>query len=160
MYMTYTSSVRGGGVRALGAWARRRILLVLLAGSTTLLLSFLVSASPAAALPRTASGAVIELPVSFTVQNTNSSQDPCPSDGATYTIRGHITAPAGALSVSPRTITMYLSGYEGGQWNWDLKVPGYDYAAEMAKLGHMSLTLDELGYGQSGFPPDGNLTCQ
>src|SRR2546428_4805443 len=30
----------------------------------------------------------------------------------------------------------------------------------MAKLGQVSLTVDELGYGASGHPPDGNLTCQ
>lgn len=104
---------------------------------------------------------VVRLPVSFQVKNTNTSQDPCPSDGASYTIKGHITAPARALSAaSPPAVTMYLSGYEGGQWNWDLNFPGYDHVAEMAKLGHTSLTLDELGYGQSGIPLDGNLTCQ
>jgi pimeloyl-ACP methyl ester carboxylesterase len=30
----------------------------------------------------------------------------------------------------------------------------------MAALGHVSLTVDELGYGASGHPRDGNLTCQ
>ena len=102
------------------------------------------------------------IPVSFQVVNSNTSQDPCASDGRTYTIRGHITGPESALRGSPaQPITMYLYGYEGGEWNWDLKgVPGYDYAAEMAKLGHVSLTLDELGYGASGHPQDGNLTCQ
>jgi hypothetical protein len=30
----------------------------------------------------------------------------------------------------------------------------------MAKLGHVSLTLDELGYGASGHPKNGNETCQ
>jgi pimeloyl-ACP methyl ester carboxylesterase len=39
-------------------------------------------------------------------------------------------------------------------------VPGYDYAAEMATRGHVSLTLDELGYGASDHPPNGNQTCQ
>jgi pimeloyl-ACP methyl ester carboxylesterase len=104
----------------------------------------------------------LEIPVSFQVVNSNTSQDPCASDGRTYTVRGHITGPRSALRGSPaRPITMYLYGYEGGEWNWDLKrVPGYDYAAAMAKLGHVSLTLDELGYGASGHPRDGNLTCQ
>jgi pimeloyl-ACP methyl ester carboxylesterase len=100
--------------------------------------------------------------VSFTVSNTNTSKAPCFSDGATYTVKGHITAPQGSLATSQaHTITFYLYGYEGGEWNWDLKsVPGYDYAAEMARLGHISLTVDELGYGASGRPEDGNLTCQ
>src|SRR2546421_5981982 len=30
----------------------------------------------------------------------------------------------------------------------------------MAKLGHVSLTVDELGYGASGRPREGNRTCQ
>ena len=56
---------------------------------------------------------------------------------------------------------MYLFGYEAGEWNWDLGgVAGYDYAAEMAERGHVSLTLDELGYGASGHPENGNETCQ
>jgi pimeloyl-ACP methyl ester carboxylesterase len=124
----------------------------------------LVWISAAGGLPtaRAAGQSVVELPVSFQVVNSNTSQDPCVSDGRSYTIRGHITGPESALRDStPSPITMYLYGYEGGEWNWDLKgVPGYDYAAEMAKLGHVSLTLDELGYGASDHPEDGNLTCQ
>lgn len=116
---------------------------------------------------RAAAQGTVELPVAFQVKNTNTSRAPCPpgaiaSDGATYTIRGHITGPRAALtSGKAQSITMYLFGYEAGEWNWELKgVPGYDYAAEMAKLGHVSLTLDELGYGASGHPKNGNETCQ
>src|SRR6185437_10767633 len=107
----------------------------------------------------------VEIPVSFQVKNTNSSQSPCTSgvpDGAMYTIRGHISGPQAALA-SGRSdlITVYLFGYEAGEWNWHLKgVPGYDYAAEVARSGHVSLTLDELGYGASGHPANGNETCQ
>ena len=120
-------------------------------------------AGGAAAPAGAADAAVTEVPVTFNVTNSNSSKDPCLSDGKPYTIRGHITAPSSALvgSATSAPLTMYLYGYEGGEWNWDLKaVPGYDYAAEMAKHGHVSLTLDELGYGASGHPQDGNLTCQ
>ena len=109
--------------------------------------------------------ATVEIPVSFQVKNTDTSRAPCTSglpDGATYTIRGHISGPQAALaSGRTQTITVYLFGYEAGEWNWDLKgVSGYDYAAEMAKLGHVSLTIDELGYGASGHPANGNETCQ
>ena len=105
---------------------------------------------------------VVNLPVSFAVHNTNTSKDPCYSDGADYTVKGHISAPQGSLATGHgNVITIYLYGYEGGEWNWHLQgVPSYDYAAEMAKLGHASLTIDELGYGASGRPQDGNLTCQ
>src|SRR4051812_9128624 len=107
-------------------------------------------------------GGIVELPVSFAVTNSNTSQAPCFSDGARHVVRGHITAPQAALSSGRGgTITVYLYGFEGGEWNWHFKgVPGYDYATEMAKLGHVSLTIDELGYGASGIPRDGNLTCQ
>src|SRR2546422_3072866 len=116
------------------------------------------------ATPAAAQSAV-ELPVAFQVKNTNTSPASCSSglaDGATYTIRGHISGPPAALaSGKAELITIYLFGYEAGEWNWDLKgVPGYDYAAEVAKMGQVSLTLDELGYGASGHPVNGNETCQ
>jgi pimeloyl-ACP methyl ester carboxylesterase len=109
--------------------------------------------------------ATVELPVAFQVKNTNTSLAACTSgvpDGATYTIRGHISGPGRALlSGKARAITMYLFGFEAGEWNWDFKaVPGYDYAEEMARRSHVSLTLDELGYGASGHPANGNETCQ
>jgi pimeloyl-ACP methyl ester carboxylesterase len=115
-----------------------------------------VATASAAALTTT------EVPVAFEVTNTNSSQDPCASNGATYTVRGHISGPSPALeNGTAKTITIYLFGYEAGEWNWDFKgVAGYDYAAEMAKRGHISLTLDELGYGASDRPENGNETCQ
>src|SRR2546423_8380980 len=116
------------------------------------------------AAPATAQSTV-ELPVAFQVKNTNTSKSPCNSglpDGATYTIRGHISGPQAALaSGKADLITIYLFGYEAGEWNWDLKgVPGYDYAAELARSGQVSLTLDELGYGASGHSANGNETCQ
>jgi pimeloyl-ACP methyl ester carboxylesterase len=148
-----------GQLERRGLWSirvRRRGLIACVA--VFLWTGFLPGSAPA----RTADQSIVELPVSFQVSNTNTSKVPCFSDGATYTVKGHITAPQGALSTGRAdTITVYLYGYEGGEWNWHLKsVPGYDYAAEMAKLGHVSLTVDELGYGASGRPQDGNLTCQ
>jgi pimeloyl-ACP methyl ester carboxylesterase len=114
-----------------------------------------------------AAQSTVEVPVAFQVANTEAPEAPCrsssgPSDGATYTIRGHISGPKAALaSGEARTIAVYLFGYDSAEWNWNLKgVPGYDYAAEMAKRGHVSLTLDELGYGASDHPANGNQTCQ
>jgi pimeloyl-ACP methyl ester carboxylesterase len=58
-------------------------------------------------------------------------------------------------------VTVYLYGEEAGEWNWHLtSMPAYDHATQMARLGHVSLTIDELGYGASGRPSNGNLTCQ
>src|SRR2546423_10374684 len=110
-----------------------------------------------------AAQSAVELPVAFQVKNTNTSKSPCNSglpDGATYTIRGHISGPQAALaSGEADLITVYLFGYEAGEWNWDLKgVPRYDYAAEVARSGQVSLTLDELGYGGGGDPPHRHTT--
>ena len=144
--------------RRVGRGVRRTLGVVVVAG----LLSMAVAA--VAVAPAMADG-IVQVPVAFQVKNTNTSQAPCTiglPDGATYTIRGHISGPQSSLtSGRARTITLYLFGYEAGEWNWDLKgVAGYDYAAEMARRGHVSLTIDELGYGASGHPANGNETCQ
>jgi pimeloyl-ACP methyl ester carboxylesterase len=148
--------------RASGARSRLRRLGVPLAASLTFAALGATGAAPALG------AGIVQLPVAFQVKNTNTSQAPCTSglpDGAMYTIRGHISGPATALragagrAITP--VTLYLFGYEAGEWNWDLKgVAGYDYAAEMASRGHVSLTIDELGYGASGHPANGNETCQ
>src|SRR4051795_6102657 len=111
--------------------------------AATAICVFATNAAPAAAQ------STVEVPVAFQVKNTNTSQSPCNSglpDGATYTIRGHISGPQAALaSGRADLITVYLFGYEAGEWNWHLKgTPGYDYAAELARRGEVSLTLDEL----------------
>jgi pimeloyl-ACP methyl ester carboxylesterase len=113
---------------------------------------------PGAAHGATAAGGVVSLPVSFRVVNSNTSGVPCSSDGRTYTVRGHLTAPRATLA-RRRAVTLYLFGYDAGEWNWRLTdVPAYDFADQMARLGHASLTIDELGYGESDHP-DGMATC-
>src|SRR5919197_6269528 len=103
---------------------------------------------------------ITDVPVSFQVQNTDTSRDPCPSDGKSYVVRGHLTGPrAAVLGPGPRAVTVYYEGFDSGEWNWRFRVvPGYDYAAEMAKLGQASVTVDQVGYGASGHP-QGNDTC-
>ena len=103
---------------------------------------------------------IVDVPVSFQVQNTNTSRDPCPSDGKSYVVRGHLTGPrAAVLGPGPRAVTLYYEGFDSGEWSWRFRVvPGYDYAAEMAKLGQTSVTVDQVGYGSSGHP-QGNDTC-
>src|SRR3954452_24623414 len=127
---------------------RRRLLLALCFAALT---------PPTAA---SASSRIVDVPVAFRVQNTNTSQVPCASDGATYVVRGHLTGPRSAIEgPGPRTVTLYYEGFESGEWNWRFRrVPGYDYAAELAKLGQASVTIDEVGYGASGHP-EGWLTC-
>jgi hypothetical protein len=79
-----------------------------------------VGALCALAPPASVLGAdnIVELPVSFQVKNTNTSGVPCPSDGARYTVRGHIVGPRSALDgSSPRAIAVYLTGLDTGEWN-------------------------------------------
>src|SRR3954471_13903950 len=125
---------------------------------TALIVTLLGAALPAA--PAHAVGPIADVPVAFRVQNTNTSQVPCASDGATYVVRGHLTGPRAAIEdAAHSTVTLYYEGFESGEWNWRFRrVPGYDYAAELAKLGHASVTIDQVGYGASGHP-EGWLTC-
>lgn len=116
-----------------------------------------------ALLPATSAAAartVVDVPVAFTVQNTNTSQVPCASDGSSYVVRGHLTGPRAAIEhPAPRAVTLYYEGFESGEWNWRFRsVPGYDYAADMADRGQVSVTVDQIGYGASGHPL-GYLTC-
>jgi len=102
---------------------------------------------------------VVELPVAFSVKNTNTTPVPCLSDGLDYTVKGHIVAPAAALD-APRAATLYLHAVTWGEYYWRLKgVAGYDYASNMAEKGHVSVTIDRIGYGASGRPDGNGGTC-
>jgi pimeloyl-ACP methyl ester carboxylesterase len=121
---------------------------------------------------------VSSFPVTFSVQNVNRSLLPCGTDNAPYEIKGHVTGPRSVLAASSgrrkRTVTLYLHGLGLGEWFWNLKgfsqpgglpgprpatrIRGYDYATAQARAGHVSVTIDRLGYGASGHP-DGNRSC-
>ncbi len=107
--------------------------------------------------------------VTFTVKNTDTSQFKCTSDGATYQVKGHITGPASALAASSKkkkkkakagsAATLYLHGLGLGEWLWDFQpIAAFNYALQQAKAGHVSVTVDRIGYGASGHP-DGNQVC-
>ena len=123
------------------------------------------AASPptSAATTRTSgmSGDVVtSLPVSFEVQNINRSKVECASDGQNYTVRGHIVGPTKELQRD--TVaggTVYLHGLSFGQffWNFD-QAQGYDFAANQARAGQISVIIDRLGYGSSD-KPEGNSIC-
>lgn len=124
-----------------------------------LVVAAIIATGSAAARAR-APRAVLERPVSFEVKNTNTSGVRCASDGAAYTVHGHLVAPRSALrDGAARAVTVYLYGLDTGEWNWRFtEVPGYDFPAEFAKLGHVSVTIDMLGYGASG-RPGGSQSC-
>src|SRR2546423_8541210 len=95
---------------------------------------------------RASSSGIVDVPIAFSVQNTDTSRDPCPSDGKTYVVRGHLTGPRAAIDGSaPRAVTLYYEGFDTGEWMWRFRtVPGYDHAAQMAKLGYASVTVDQV----------------
>lgn len=105
-------------------------------------------------------GQIVDVPVTFSVVNSNRSGVPCLSDGEDYVVQGRLVAPVAALAESPAAVTLYLHSpvlASHVMWRFDA-VPGYDHAREMAELGHASVTIDRLGYGDSDIPP-GAQTC-
>jgi pimeloyl-ACP methyl ester carboxylesterase len=134
-----------------------------------LALSGLLLTLPAAAEAKKAKPLkVASVSVTFTVKNTDTSQFACKSDGATYQIKGHLTGPASALATSSKKrkakkptkgVTLYLHGLGVAEWLWYFQgVPSYNYAVQQARAGHVSVTVDRLGYGASS-RPDGNQIC-
>jgi hypothetical protein len=96
----------------------------------------------------------VDVPVSFRVENRDTSAVACASDGAAYTVRGHLSGPKAALS-GPRAgaVTVYLHGLDVGSWFWRFSaVDGYDFAAKLAAAGQVSLVVDRLGYDASDHP--------
>lgn len=144
-------------LRGLGAGAV--VLAAGLAASPAQASTSAVSASSAASVAAVTSG-VDSRTVSFRVRNVNRSAFPCATDGKTYTVRGHLVGPAGALSGdSAPSATVFLHGLNFGEFLWDYTaVPGYDVASELARRGQTSVVVDRLGYGASD-KPDGNQIC-
>ncbi|MBW0113332.1 alpha/beta hydrolase [Pseudonocardia sp. KRD-182] len=122
-----------------------------------------VAATVLAAVPAVASASpsksdVVELPISFQVANTNRTAVPCASDGAEHTVRGTLVAPREALE-SGDAAMLYLHAVTWGEYYWRFQeVPGYDAAHQLAEQGHVSVTIDRLGYGDSDRPA-GYGTC-
>jgi pimeloyl-ACP methyl ester carboxylesterase len=102
-------------------------------------------------------GDIADISVSFTVENLNRSLVLCLTDGATYTLSGHIVGPASALR-DGAAATLYLHGAAVPEATWRMPVRGYDYGYEQARRGHISVTLDRLSYGASP-TPNGLMTC-
>ncbi len=112
-----------------------------------------------AAYLRVGVGEIVDAPVTFRVRNENESLVSCATDGCEYDIHGSLVGPRAALSRPQAAATLYLHGLSYGEWSWRLQaVPGYDYAVELARLGHVSVAIDRLGYLASA-GPDGNDIC-
>lgn len=118
------------------------------------LLLLLVTAGSAQAQ---SSGDTVELPVTFTVENTNETEIDCEADGETYQVRGHIVAPEGMLDTAATT-TLYLHGLSYGEFFLNFEeVPDYDFAEKQAQAGHVSVVVDRLGYDSSDKPAGSDI---
>jgi pimeloyl-ACP methyl ester carboxylesterase len=139
------------------------------------LAAVLVLTLPAGASARRESRAITSKAVTFSVENVNRSKLTCSTDGNAYAIKGHVTGPRSLLTRSSRrrpAATLYLHGLGFGEWFWRFPrggtseaplapkgVPaGYNYAVAQAKAGHISVTIDRLGYDASGHP-EGSMSC-
>ncbi len=108
-------------------------------------------------------GEVVQIPVTFSVENVNRSVVECGTDGQRYDVAATLTAPADALDDPGRAVTLYQHGIAGGEWYWNLPtedpaLEGYNHVVELAERGHVSVSFDRLGYDDSGLPP-GVETC-
>jgi pimeloyl-ACP methyl ester carboxylesterase len=75
------------------------------------------------------------------------------------TVRGHLTGPASRLEHDRVDGTLYShgDGYDESFWRYR-KDKNYDFSDDMAGRGHISVTIDRLGYGDSD-KPNGNGIC-
>jgi pimeloyl-ACP methyl ester carboxylesterase len=117
---------------------------------------------------------IASYPVTFAVQNVDRSKLICGTDGASYEIKGYLTGPKAKLSrasskkrSSKRAATLYLHGLGFGEWFWHPNTPiagqaavplSSNYVLNQAENGHVSVTIDRLGYDTSGHP-EGLKSC-
>ena len=141
--MNATLSARDGSVRR--RWRR-----------ATLAVCFLVVTATGVA-EGTPRSDLVDMPVRFTVANVNRSLVPCPADGRSYVVEGHVVAPRAALRRGAAT-TLYLHGAAVPEATWHFPSRGHDHARRMARRGHISVTVDRLGYGASS-TPNGYFNC-
>ena len=132
---------------------------ILLAGVSALA----AATTASAAIPPSNPNKVVKRAITFQVKNVDRSILPCRSDGAAYEVKGHLIGPAAQVgpgaSAGSRSVTLYLHDSSFGESFWSFTaVPGYDYAAAMARAGHSSVVVDRLGYGSSGHP-EGDQVC-
>ena len=114
------------------------------------------AAAPPAQLKASAGSGIVQRAVSFTVKNVNGTGIACQADGATYTVRGHITGTAQSLA-DPQTVTLLEHGLSYGEFFGNSDIPGYNFADDQAQAGHVTVTVDRLGYGSSDKPVGENI---
>jgi pimeloyl-ACP methyl ester carboxylesterase len=134
----------------------------LAAGLGAVALAGLSVAVPGGVAHASGGGDATSVAVAFDVVTTNHSGLPCDplTLGAGHrTVRGHLTGPGAELDSDEVDGTLYSHG--DGYDETFYRYPGdedYDYVDQMARRGHVSVSIDRLGYGESD-RPNGNSTC-
>lgn len=164
---------RWRGVRAVGLGKRSRALSVGLAGLAAG--DYRVSVVVAERAPRrrisslaylrvtsspvATTGTTTSVPVRFHVINRNTSKARCAADDKPYDVVGRLVGPTDLLGrAAIPSLAIYVHNIGWGSYAWNLQGhPGYDHVTEMARLGHVSLVYDLLGYGASDHPPAGSV---
>jgi pimeloyl-ACP methyl ester carboxylesterase len=111
-------------------------------------------------------GDATSVPVAFDVVTHNNSGLPCDPltlGGHHITVRGHLTGPASELDSDQVDGTLYTHGDGYNETFWRYSGPGndggrYNYTDQMADRGHVSVSIDRVGYGASD-RPNGNSVC-
>ena len=105
------------------------------------------------------SAQLLDVPIKFTVHDTDRSLLKCKSTGATFTVAGRLIAPSKEIGSAA---TLYLSGvlFSGMfEYHNDL-VPGYNFTRSMAELGQTSVVIDRVAYGLTRpIPASGLSVC-
>src|SRR5918999_4569327 len=101
-----------------------------------------------------ANAAVVDLPVTFEVQNVNRSKLSCRTNGDEVKLVGRVVGPEDVLAAPdrPAAVTLYLHEFSFGKWMWHFPDPEYDFVTKLAEQGHVSVIVDRLGYDQSPRP--------
>lgn len=107
------------------------------------------------------SGDIASTEVAFDVVTSNNSGLPCATTPGNQrvVVRGHLTGPHSKLDSSRVEGTLYSHGDGYAEYFW--RYPGedkYNYVEEMGRRGHVSVSIDRLGYGASD-KPNGNGLC-
>lgn len=130
-------------------------------------LAVAVGAAAAVTLGLLATGTAVadegveSVPVEFDVVTSNRTGVPCVNTPTekTVTVRGHLTGPASELSSDSVDGAMYVHGNGYGEFFWRYrKDDDYNLVKDMAERGHVSLTIDRVGYLDSD-RPNGNGIC-
>lgn len=133
--------------------------MLLALAATALALVSAFTASAVAAADGQDRGGVTSVPVEFKVTIQNRAV-PCAATPVpkAAVVRGTLTGPANALAQGKVAGALYSHGDGYDESFFNFPDQRYNVVDDLAKRGHVSVTIDRLGYGESD-KPNGNGIC-